>query len=458
MEPNKVVQALKVLQDEGREDLLREGVLEEAWVGLRRPKIISSEGVAAAVAACSSPVKSGKKFRVKSAAGRKVARLPEDVDIFGSGVMGQFQAVSKRRGVSSLPRRQGSSLVKHVTAGGRGSAVSAAVAMRSHLGAGNRSAHARLISRKQAHAPLERGAERGVLNLEEEPLAGTSNMAAPIVLDRQFSDVEQTRSGSHVGSDTQTGLVDDEVVVISDEEEEVQEYFSLDVWHSDGGEGPSGCDTAHASGGHGLQAYHRRSGRIAADQSTQVKVRAPSAHRKEVRVKPGAVYLTSGEKFGVADDQPSTSRGAGAGLAVMDEEVLDYDDEFVEPVTSRKNLVLSREMAGEVQGGRPKACGQEVGGLPRGEAGLGGSVGFHESRTYTGGLGGASFLEVGSGLEGHGSKVDASIQVCSAELNGKLAVVSGVRTRCAQFGLWDILSFDGRKSKLHRDILGDNWD
>ncbi|KAJ1151870.1 hypothetical protein NDU88_004649 [Pleurodeles waltl] len=175
-----------------------------------------------------------------------------------------------------------------------------------------------------------------------------------------------------------------------------KEYFSLDVWHSDGGEGPSGCDTAHASGGHGLQAYHRRSGQIAADQSTPVKVRAPSVHRKEVRVKPRAVYLTSGEKFGVADDQPSTSQGAGAGLAVMDEEVLDYDDEFVEPVTSQKSLVLSREMAGEVQGGRRKARGQEV--------------------------------------------------------------VSGVRTRYAQFGLWDILSFDGRKSKLHRDILGDNWD
>ncbi|KAJ1162060.1 hypothetical protein NDU88_002539 [Pleurodeles waltl] len=48
----------------------------------------------------------------------------------------------------------------------------------------------------------------------------------------------------------------------------------------------------------------------------------------------------------------------------MDEEVLDYDD-FVEPVTSQKRLVLSREMAGEVQGGRPKAHCQEVGGLPR---------------------------------------------------------------------------------------------
>ncbi|KAJ1181728.1 hypothetical protein NDU88_006930 [Pleurodeles waltl] len=190
-------------------------------------------------------------------------------------------------------------------------------------------------------------------------------MAGPIVLDQQFSDVEQTRSGSRVGSDAQTGFVDDEVVVISEEEEEVQ-------------------------------AFRRRSGRIAADQSTPVKVRAPSVHRKEVRVKPGAVYLTSGEKFGVADDQPSTSQGAGAGLAVMDEEALDYDDKFVEPVTSQKSLVLSGEVAGEVQGGRPKARGQEV--------------------------------------------------------------VSGVRTRCAQFGLWDILSFDGRKSKLHCNILGDNWD
>ncbi|KAJ1162059.1 hypothetical protein NDU88_002538 [Pleurodeles waltl] len=376
MEPTKVVQAQKVLQDEGRKDLLREGVLEEVWVGLRRPKRLSAEGVSAAVAACSSPVKSGKKIQVKSATGRKVTRLPEEVENVGTGVPGHFNAVSRRRGVSSMPRRHGSSLLKRITAGGRGSALSAAVAMRGHMGAHTRFAHARINSRKQACAPLERSAEHASLILEEEPLAGTSNMAAPIDFDRQSSNFEETRSGSRVSSDAHTGLVDDEVVVISDDDEEVQvsqegagiiergrnlvsvgreggrfmqviprvvspmlhrvqswglnnqaclqlgdrielvdnggvlqgtvcggksssgvmgkAYVSLDVWHSDGGEGPSGCDTDHASGGHGLQASHRQSGRIACDQSTPVKVRAPSVHRKEVRVKPGAVYLTAG--------------------------------------------------------------------------------------------------------------------------------------------------------------------
>ncbi|KAJ1191640.1 hypothetical protein NDU88_000956 [Pleurodeles waltl] len=77
MEPNKVVQALKVLQDEGREDLIKEGVLEEAWVGLRRPKRLSSGGVMATVIACSSPQKKLKKCKSKSAEGRKVTRSPE---------------------------------------------------------------------------------------------------------------------------------------------------------------------------------------------------------------------------------------------------------------------------------------------------------------------------------------------------------------------------------------------
>ncbi|KAJ1149447.1 hypothetical protein NDU88_002257 [Pleurodeles waltl] len=108
MEPSKVVQALKVLQDEGREDLIKDGVLEQAWVGLRRPKRLSAEGVSAAVAACSSPVKAGRKFQCKSATGRKVARSPGEFEAANEVVAVQSPGGVKRQGISSLPRRQGS--------------------------------------------------------------------------------------------------------------------------------------------------------------------------------------------------------------------------------------------------------------------------------------------------------------------------------------------------------------
>ncbi|KAJ1144792.1 hypothetical protein NDU88_011087 [Pleurodeles waltl] len=135
MEPSKVVKALKVLQDEGREDLLKEGVLEDTWVGLRRPKRLSAEGVSAAVAACTSPVRAGRKFRVKSATGRKVARSPVNEDTSDVVLPGPPLAVSKRRGICSLPRRQGSLLRTRVAAGGRSLENAAAVARRGRMGA-----------------------------------------------------------------------------------------------------------------------------------------------------------------------------------------------------------------------------------------------------------------------------------------------------------------------------------
>ncbi|KAJ1117229.1 hypothetical protein NDU88_005429 [Pleurodeles waltl] len=199
-------------------------------------------------------------------------------------------------------------------------------------------------------------------------------MAAPSVFSRQVSVSEERMSGAHVKRDAPVSNMDDEVVVISDDEEEVQvsqggalvqgekgnlgpasqkggrlmqliprvvspmlhcvqsweisnqavlqlgeqielvdtsgavfkgtvcgersssgamdrAYVSLDFWHPDGGKGPSGCDTSHASSGQGLQASHQRSGRM------PVKVRVPLVHRKEGRVKPGAVYPTSGRRL-----------------------------------------------------------------------------------------------------------------------------------------------------------------
>ncbi|KAJ1099114.1 hypothetical protein NDU88_004218 [Pleurodeles waltl] len=178
------------------------------------------------------------------------------------------------------------------------------------------------------------------------------------------------------------------------------------------GVGPSGCDTSHVSGEHGLQAIHQRSGRIVGEQSLPVKVRAPSLHRLEGRVKPGAVYPTSGETFGDNESEPSTSRGAGGGLASMEEELLDYDEEFEETVSSRHRVCRSGEVSGEVQGGPSKAHVQDitVGGFPRGELGLVGSVRAREFRKSGGGSGGARVFGALDGSKEHRSKTDACIQ------------------------------------------------
>ncbi|KAJ1161877.1 hypothetical protein NDU88_002357 [Pleurodeles waltl] len=521
MEPSKVVKALKVLQDEGREDLLREGVLEEAWVGLRSPKRLSAEGVSAAVAACSSPVSVGRKFRVKSATGRKVARLPVSDDTSDVVLPGPPLAVSKRRGNCRLPRRQGSSLRSRVAAGSR-SFVNAAVAKRGRMGAQIRFAHARIGVRNQARAPYKTSAEREMQDLEEGTLAGTSKMAAPIEFQQQPAFSVDKRSVSNPRCDASVLSFEEEVVVISDDEEEVQvsqvsllskekrddsdlsgrkggsciqliprvvspmlqrvqswgisnqanlqlgeqielvdqdgnvfkgtvcgercssgaidrAYVSLDLSIMVVGVGPSGCDTSHVSGEHGLQAIHQRSGRIVGEQSLPVKVRAPSLHRLEGRVKPGAVYPTSGETFGVNESEPSTSRGAGGGLASMEEELLDYDEEFEETVSSRHRVCRSGEVSGEVQGGLSKAHVQDitVGGFPRGELGLVGSVRAREFRKSGGGSGGARVFGALDGSKEHRSKADACIQVSSiTEGNGNLEVsganVDGLRKKLNQ--------------------------
>ncbi|KAJ1153937.1 hypothetical protein NDU88_006695 [Pleurodeles waltl] len=104
----KVVQALKVLQDEGREDLLQDGVLEHAWVDLRRLKRMSSEGVAVAVMACASPTHTPKIFRQQSISGRKVKLSPERLAFlawWGQLVYRLMQV--KRGGVRTPARREG---------------------------------------------------------------------------------------------------------------------------------------------------------------------------------------------------------------------------------------------------------------------------------------------------------------------------------------------------------------
>ncbi|KAJ1218810.1 hypothetical protein NDU88_006382 [Pleurodeles waltl] len=214
MESNSVVQALLVLQEAGREDLIKEGVLEQAWVGLKRPKRSSAERVSAAVLACTSPDTSPRKFRkfkTKSVAGRKVSVSPERLDLVeqipahlpvGSNVHG---------GGVRLLRRSGSSLRQRVAAAGRGSSAEFAVRSGRHeVACGVRAraptdmcadesavsyggqkgvcgacalvlkhTRAHKIALQQAPLSLESGGERSDAALEESTLGGEANMAAP---------------------------------------------------------------------------------------------------------------------------------------------------------------------------------------------------------------------------------------------------------------------------------------
>ncbi|KAJ1108009.1 hypothetical protein NDU88_005393 [Pleurodeles waltl] len=504
MEPNKVVQALKVLQDEGREDLIKDGVLEQAWVGLRRPKRLSAEGVSAAVAACSSPVKAGKKFRCKSVTDRKVARSPVEIEDENDVVSLQAQGGVKRRGISSLPRRQGSSLARCASAlGGRGSICRTAVAVGGRRGTRIRFAHAWSGSCLQARFPLEKGAEHVERPFEERTSVGASKMAAPSADHIFYSARVNSSSGAPSSWEAHGSNKESVVVISSDEEEEVQAseggnfsrvglgdfanvsikggrfmqniprvvspmlnkvqawelsnqavfqlgeqiefvdssgavfkgtvcgeanrdgslgraFVSLDFWQQGSGGGPAGCDTSHAYSGHGVQVRHRRSGRIVGGQSLPVKVRAPSEHREEGRVRFGAVHPTSGECIGAADVQPSTSQGAGAGWTYGDEELLDYDDEVEDPVTFHKRAVVAEEAPDVNRGGHVAAPPHELtaGNLPRGEVG-------NQRQGDLGVLGRARVSKVGVGLREAKNKVDTSIQVNEVTVEGKSEVSDG---------------------------------
>ncbi|KAJ1169364.1 hypothetical protein NDU88_001257 [Pleurodeles waltl] len=423
MEPSKVVQALKNLQDEGREDLIKEGVLEQA----------------------------GRKFHSKSATGRRVVHSPVETEAANEVVAVQSLGGVKHWGISSLPRRQGSSLGRRVSSGGRGSICRTAVSLGGRVGARLPSTHARIGAQKEVRLPLERDVERCERPLVERTSASAFKMAAPIA-DHHDSSVQVSRlSGAPVSLEAPGCNRESEVVAISDEEDEVQvsegsiliqkevgafgtvsrkggrlmqsiprvvspmlnkvqswelsnqavfnlgeriefidssgavfkgtvcgeasragsmgrAFVSLDFWQQESGEGPSGCDTSHAYSGHGVQVGHRRSGRVVGDQSLPVKVRVPSEHRAEGRVRSGAVHPTSGERIGAADAQPSTSQGAGVGWAYDDEELLDYEEELEEPVTSNTRVVVAREAPDVAQGGHVPAQRHELsaGNLPRG--------------------------------------------------------------------------------------------
>ncbi|KAJ1192278.1 hypothetical protein NDU88_001589 [Pleurodeles waltl] len=210
----KVIQALRMLQEEGREDLLKESAFLVKGDGMKRPRRASSEGVAAAVIACSPPA-SGKKYKQKSLMGRKYAQaavLDMEAEVGQGQVLPLVSNV--RRGDSTLARRVGASLRQRVASRGRGAAVKGAVASFRHLGAEAGSfAHAPAVSegvgRAQQQAPLfsrKRG-KRGEGDLEESTRAGAFKMAArigdrpePIIIDSDPDGGDPLGKGDSINS------------------------------------------------------------------------------------------------------------------------------------------------------------------------------------------------------------------------------------------------------------------
>ncbi|KAJ1155214.1 hypothetical protein NDU88_007949 [Pleurodeles waltl] len=233
MELSKVVQALKVLRDEGREDLIKEGVLEEAWVGLKRPKRLSAEGVSAAIAGCSSPQEKPKKFKTKSAEGRRVTRSPlGPQEVLGPAARSE-EVVPRRRGTGHFLRRSGVSLARRVSAGGRGAGRVGAVTRGERQGARLSSARITGIlhgwrAPKQAQLPRDNTAEHEAPILEERSLGGIHKMAAPMGKGNSAKSLS-TKGFLAEGQKSKEGREQEEdVIVISDEEQAGQEGFGLD--------------------------------------------------------------------------------------------------------------------------------------------------------------------------------------------------------------------------------------
>ncbi|KAJ1157048.1 hypothetical protein NDU88_009763 [Pleurodeles waltl] len=252
MEPSKVVQALKILHDEGREDLIKEGVLEEAWVGLRRPKRLSSRGVSAAVIACSSSPQKCKKFKAKSAEGRKASRSPDNVAETPAKVQGSPTWFARKRGAGRSSRRSGGSLPRRVAAGGRGAALSSAEAVLHRQGAqreGVREGGAGRIKSVEQAQPTKERVGRPAAILEERRLGGIYKMAAPIV-GKVKVPVSHKFKRNAVDLEAQGQCIrSEEVILISDEEQEGLEAFGLDVVE---GELHSDSQFVGGFGGYGL--------------------------------------------------------------------------------------------------------------------------------------------------------------------------------------------------------------
>ncbi|KAJ1198158.1 hypothetical protein NDU88_002002 [Pleurodeles waltl] len=378
MEANKVVQALKVLQEAGREDLIKEGVLEQAWVGLKRPKSPSSDRVSAAVLACKSLVsspKKGKKFKAKSVAGRKVSfsleRECEELRVTSLGGLPGVSAV--RRIGACFPRRSGASLRQRVAAAGRGAFLESAhggagqtlergfraralsglrrpqAAMRTCGQMGEIVAHASIAKRACAHKGLVREAPLAL----ERQLGGAANMAAPSELGEVMVDETVFETGEDMHRNLTEQVFQDIIIIDSEEEGELVEVHGQGIIENNG------------QLGRGLVVQSGGLGRQIPKTVTQVVQGV-----QEWEVANQAVFRTGGQVF-FRDEQGLVLKGTICGLAsegyrtgpaqvrreICDHEQRAYLPGCVAPLVSSGHGVAVEHQ----RSGRPAECPFSVG-------------------------------------------------------------------------------------------------
>ncbi|KAJ1155208.1 hypothetical protein NDU88_007943 [Pleurodeles waltl] len=167
MESNRVIQALKVLQEAGREDLIREGVLEQAW---RVDVVVQGEVDLPVVSVVRG---SGARFLRRSG-----ASLRQRVAAAGRGAVVDmaFQARGRQAGRGTRAHAHVSVFINAHQIAVSASGWRGALDVRARAAKRGR-AHKRGM--QQAPLALESGGECCEPLLEESPLGGAANMAAP---------------------------------------------------------------------------------------------------------------------------------------------------------------------------------------------------------------------------------------------------------------------------------------
>ncbi|KAJ1174972.1 hypothetical protein NDU88_000263 [Pleurodeles waltl] len=297
----------------------------------------SSEGVAAAVIACSPPV-TGKKCRQKSAKGRRYAQavaVDEEAEVFSREGLPASGGV--RRSGSRLARWAGASLRQRVASGGRGAAERGAVAPGSSVGAeaqwfGHVPALKKKAGRLEEQAPLfsRNKGKQGEGVLEESTRAGTFKVAARTG-DRQepIFILSDSEGDDPVGNGGITSSVTEIDLAGRGEHSMIVQWAPSEL-------GVPGCGKALASGGQEEQLSEAGQGRPAFISGHTVGVSTPLRHLQEERVRPGAAHPTSRESVTSSQvrkrhmnyDEPSTSQSTGGFIWDMGfEETLELDED-----------------------------------------------------------------------------------------------------------------------------------
>ncbi|KAJ1219221.1 hypothetical protein NDU88_006790 [Pleurodeles waltl] len=190
-EATLVVQAIKILQEKKKRIYCRRRVLEQAWMGLRRPKRTSAKGVAVAVMACTPPEPKHKKIQAEKCSRAHVSPEP---DLVHEAVEELAIPLPERAtwvpwdGLG-LAHRSGAAMQEQVSSCGRGVRGVSAVTHVHRMGAATVDAQALEVlgitreTNEQAKLPVERNLERICVQhdtSEERTLGGRQKMAAPM--------------------------------------------------------------------------------------------------------------------------------------------------------------------------------------------------------------------------------------------------------------------------------------